>query len=381
MPDENVTYTKEDLVKIINAAGSNLILKRKKISIESAIQNKLTEIEYKKEILSRFEKKAEELLVNCKAALEKSEFSGHLLANHTNIRDNVRKELDRMLEIEKKFALIGKRDEEIAVVIDTVEKLERRLLELRPKYNERIAEKERVETAIRQNQHSVDSLKESVTALSAKKEELSYLIPHYDGIDDLATKQFEAEGDIVEIKNRIDTIASELRTMESELPTLKERADVLKTEKATLNEKKASLEESISDIGELKDKASLVSDVNALNKRREAGKSDIAESLRLIGALKIDMSQIETSIDDEENFIGHFEEINKTLQTKKAELDEVVAELAKAEVKKEANQSVLEILLQITEYVKNINNALDTVTKEYRESYKSLVDTVAEGVM
>ncbi|MBF0465233.1 MAG: hypothetical protein HQK94_09150 [Nitrospirae bacterium] len=379
MNDEGVTYTKEDLVELINVAGSTLILKRKKISIESEIQKTLTEIEYKKELVSRFEKKAEEIILNCKAALEKSEHSKKLLTSHINTRDDVRKELERMLEIEKKSALLGERDAEIVTLTDTVNKLESQLIELRAKHKERIAKKEQVEQEIEQSRHQLDLLKESVSVLSNKKEELSSLIPHYDGIDDLVIKQGEAERDTAELKNRINTIMSELRTIEIEFPSLKERAAMLKAEKETLGEKKAELEKSISAIGAIDDKEELASAVNELKKRMEAGKSEAAENLRMIDALKKEKAQTEASIVDEENFIKHFEEINTTLQIKKTELDEVTAVLAKVGVQKEANQSVLEMLQPITEYVKNINNTLYTVKKGYQESYRHIVNAVVTG--
>ncbi|MBF0564242.1 MAG: hypothetical protein HQK89_03270 [Nitrospirae bacterium] len=380
MTEKDVTYTKEDMVKLIKLAGENIVLRRKKIFLESDIQKKSIELEYKREMLARFEKKAGTLAVQYKEALSKSTELKNLVTNCSQTRDEVSNELQHITEIEKKAAIIKERDAEIAALADSVNNLEGKLKWLRPQYQEIIARKERLEISIEDKEKRKSTLKESVSELLRKKQELLSLTPPYENVEDLAIKQAGAEKNILELKNNLNSIKEEMGVIEKEIPFYKERAASLKTEKETRDARIDYLKKAVSNINVIEDKESLVGEVKQLKERSEAARSEMAKSLSSIEALKKDNANVEASITEEENYAENFKTTARLLDAKKAELMELESEFATIEIKQEADQSVLELLIPVVEYVNGVNNALESVAKEYRDAYRHLVDTVVAGV-
>src|SRR5208283_379385 len=166
MKEEQMTYSTGDMLKLINTAATNLLLKEKKVSLEARIRKQREELEYTRELLGRARKKVAELAPEIMEAEERALESRERFALLKAQLDTLQNERARLREVEKKAPLLKQMSTEIQALSQNINILQDRYDSLRSVCNGKMARKEEIEPKRRA----------MMSDLQAKKEKLAYLI-------------------------------------------------------------------------------------------------------------------------------------------------------------------------------------------------------------
>lgn len=192
MKEEQVTYSKDDMLKLINTAGTNLVMKKRKVSIEGHIRKLTEERDYTLELVTRYRKRAGELDPELRKAEESARESRELFTLLKAQRDAQKNELDRLREIAKKESLLQQKTSAVKTLREAVSAIQEQHARLQQAY----ALKQKQKGELEGNKNSVISalkgLKEKLDSLPTVREQIIKRIAGFDFAGYLETIRTEA---------------------------------------------------------------------------------------------------------------------------------------------------------------------------------------------
>ncbi|MBF0554227.1 MAG: hypothetical protein HQK96_06650 [Nitrospirae bacterium] len=375
--EEHTTYTKQDMVKLINEVGTNLVLKKDKISLETDIQRKQHEIEYKKEYFERVQKK----LAECNSVLcnmeDRSREIKKQIEQFKTEKDAAIRELDQILDLEKKAAVLQQRNSGIDTLTERVRALELKINKLTPEYEEKLKEKERLDGELTQKEDIFRSLNAEYELLINRREHLFTKIPSG---DKLADRQNEAERSIVENTAMINQAKGQLNALDNELPSLRTSADTLRQKKETLTALRDNLQGRIAEMTSADSKEDLIAEIENLTAKRDKLTAVVDDSEKKVAELSASLTAAENSIKNEEEFSSHYATLNTAIETAKAELSDAENQLQGLDVDEEANEKLIKVLGPINDYAGSINAILVKLSQEYKTAVEKLMLAIEKEV-
>ncbi|MEO5360567.1 MAG: hypothetical protein H7843_08970 [Nitrospirota bacterium] len=377
LTEDQATYTKQDMVRLINEVGTNLILKKDKISLETEIQKKQHQIEYKKEYFERVQKKFTELNSVLQGMEDRSREIKAQIDRCKAEKDAAIRELEQILDLEKKAAVLHQRSSDIETLTERVKALELKLSRLTPEYDEKLKEKDRLDRDLKQAEDAFRSLSAEYDSLINRREHLYTKIPSRDKLSD---RQHEAELSIVENTAAINKSKGELKTLESELPPLRTNVDALRQKKETLTGLRDNLQNKISEITSADSKEDLQAEIENLSAKKDTLASTVDGHKKKITELTEAAAAVEKSIKEEDAFTAHYAKLNADIEAAKAELADVENQLQGLLMDEEANQKLIEVLGPINEYSGAINGILSKLSQEYKTAVEKAVLAIVQGV-
>ncbi|MBF0568249.1 MAG: hypothetical protein HQK95_05215 [Nitrospirae bacterium] len=375
--DEQTTYTKQDMVRLINEVGTNLVLKKDKISLETDIQRKQQEIEYKKEYFERVQKKLAELQSVLCNMEDRSREIKNQIEEFKAEKDAAIRELDQILDLEKKAAVLQQRNSDIDTLTERVRALELKVNRLTPEYEEKLREKERLDRELAQKEDSYRSLNAEYESLVNRREHLFTKIPSRDR---LADKKSEAELYVVETTAMINRAKGELKSLENELPTLRTNADMLRRKKETLTVFIDNLQVRISALTSAESKEDLLSEIEYLTAKKDSLTATVDGHKKKISELTSAVAAAESSIKDEEEFSARCATLNNEVDEGKAEIEDLDNQLQCMMLDEEADEKLIEVLGPINEYAGSINAILAKLSQEYKTAVEKLALAIVNEI-
>ncbi|MBF0487622.1 MAG: hypothetical protein HQK98_05615 [Nitrospirae bacterium] len=375
--DEQTTYTKQDMVRLINEVGTNLVLKKDKISLETDIQRKQQEIEYKREYFERVQKKLAELQSVLCNMEDRSREIKNQIEQFKAEKDAAIRELDQILDLEKKAAVLQQRNSDIDTLTERVRALELKINRLTPEYEEKLREKGRLDRELAQKEDSYRSLNAEYESLINRREHLFTKIPSRDR---LAERQDEAERSIVENTAMISQAKGQLKALEGELPSLRTSAATLRQKKETLTALRDTLQDRIAGMSSADSKEDLVVEIENLTAKRDKLTSAVDDAEKTAAALAASVTAAENSIKDEQEFNARYAKLNTDIEAGKAELSDIENQLQGLMMDEEADEKLIEVLGPINEYAGSINGILAKLSQEYKTAVEKLVLAIVNEI-
>ncbi|MCG6552098.1 MAG: hypothetical protein L7F77_07205 [Candidatus Magnetominusculus sp. LBB02] len=375
--EDNATYTKQDMVRLINELGTSLVLKKDKVLLETNIQKKQQEIEYKKEYFERIQKKAADL-ESILAGLEGRSREIKTQIEHFKAeKDAAIKELQLITELEKKAEVLNERNAEIETLTERVKALELKIHRLTPEYEEKLKKKDRLERDLKQTEDEFRSLSAEYDNLIARREHLFTKIPSRDKI---AERQQEAERSIVENTAQIEQSKGQCNALESELPPLRANSGALKQKIETLTALRENLQSRVAELNSADSKEDLLAEIESLTAKKEALSSSVDGQKNKSVDLSSSITLTEKSIKDEEQFTGHFSKLSGELEAAKTELSDLEGQIEGLMMDEEADRKLIEMLGPLNDYVGGINGVLSKLAQDYKTSVEKVMITIVDEV-
>jgi|GEM_PF-6793592 len=387
------TYSTVEMLKLINNAGMNLMLRKKKIALESKIERQKEERDYLKEILSGLKSKLSELDPEFKEAQSRL---NELEKTHNTLKsqwEDLQREIDKKLEIQKKLESFNVKKTELS-------NLSRNLSYLESTCNDLKVQRDRLS-----GEHSLlfQSKNDSLRALQTLKEELfanekhqQSLINQISGFDiegyigNLMDKVAELEDNFKQnrykqsIKDELNNISSILFYERKADEIAKILDNVSKTELDLLNGFKkikdaGSISQIIQRLNILMD--NLVSEYKQettnLLTEKEAQQKELNSLKEQIGLLEKSIQekqqQIKVERDFKENSLTQIKGLETEIQNRQKELEDLKVEAQRLAVNIEINKSFAELLEQLNDSLMKSNKRLLSSLQEYKEAYERLI--------
>ncbi|MBF0457181.1 MAG: hypothetical protein HQK99_04720 [Nitrospirae bacterium] len=377
LTEEQTTYTKQDMVRLINEVGTNLVLKKDKISLETDIQKKQHEIEYKKEYFERVQKKAAELNAVLSGMEDRSREIKNQIEQFREEKDAAIKALDQILDLEKKAAVLQQRNADIETLTERVRALELKINRLTPEYGEKLKEKEWLDNELRQKEDTFRSLNAEYDLLINRRE---HLFPKIPARDNLTARQNEAELSIVENTALIDRSKGQLNALENELPPIRTNAGTLRQKKDALTTLRDNLQSRISELTAADSKEDLLAEIETLTAKKDKLAAAVEGNERKVAELTSAAEAIENSIKEEEEFTAHYAKLNADLEPAKAALADIETQLQGLIMDEEADEKLIEVLSPINDYAGSINGILVKLSQEYKTAVEKVILTIVNEI-
>ncbi|MBF0516343.1 MAG: hypothetical protein HQK97_04365 [Nitrospirae bacterium] len=377
MTEDQTTYTKQDMVRLINALGTSLVLKKDKISMETEIQKKQQQIEYKKEYFERVQKKTAELDAVLRGMESRSIEIKAQIDGFKAEKDAAIRQLEQILDLEKKAAVLQQRNAEIDMLSDRVKALELKTSRLSPEYEDKLREKDKLDRELKQAEDAFRSLNAEYELLINRRQHLFTIIPSRDKLSDA---QHKAELSIIENTALISQAKGQLNALETELPPLQATAASLRQKRQPLTEKRDDLQGKISEITSVESIEDLQAEIAGLTVKKDKLTSTVDANNEKISGLTKEVEAAENSVKEEEEFTANFAKLNIDIEAAKAELSDIENQLQGMIMDEEANEKLIEVLGPINDYMASINGILAKLSQEYKTAVEKVVLAIVQEV-
>jgi len=402
MKEEKSTNTQDSMLKLINVAAFNLVLRKNKVSLESEIRKKKEDIKHTREFLEIVPKKAAELepeLMETERSVGESSGQFILLKEQ---KAALKKEIERLREIERKSALLQQRRAEVRALRKVVSELQDRYDRISPEYRVKLSKREELDEELRVRRSLVQKLKDENASLHDKHELLVSRISGLDFsgyLDDLGRK-------IGELDNRLKDI-SKLETIESEPAFLMSYLDCSRK----VNILHASFDEPVPDDLKALAQFNKIKDAGAVSQMRagvggmankfisllrgrihelEKRKAELdveVETETLSGnmaRLKADIARVDDALRQEQEFMQSYKRHEKELENeraaKEAELEHTKKEAQRAPLEKEINRKLAESIESANEYLMDICKRQNVIVNEYKRAFDKAAMVIEEAI-
>jgi chromosome segregation ATPase len=398
MKEEQVTYSTGDMLKLINTAATNLLLKKNKVSLEAKILRQQEERNYTMELLSRARKKVEELDPELRKAEESVRVSRELFALLKAQRDALKDEADRLREIERKTALFKQVTAEAITLRERVDSLQAHNDRVRSAYIGEKAHRDDLENKKSRAVSAMHELREKLSSLTADREQLIARFSRFDLSGHLKTLREEtsALGDLLSGKVDSMSLKEKLISLIDCLRCFREVDDLYSlAEEAGTEESKA-----LSGIDTIKE-TSLLSGIREEMKkhiaafaafmqqeqyRLEERKRAIEGEIDFVGeeleGMKTGLPLLEEAIRSEQGFRDKSHVLMKELEdervAKTAELKRIQSEAERFEAIRVINNIFTVSLNSSNEYIRNINKRLGALLEEYKRAFGETTRVIRE---
>jgi chromosome segregation ATPase len=372
------TYSKKEVMALINTAGEHLIIKAEKIALETKTSKLVSDIDYKREFIA---------FVSARTLQEE----GRLLDNKTLLGDvknqllSLRQEAeDTHAEVLKQHDMRNKAQATMklrqrhAAQTENVRVLGDNVRQLKFRYDIENIKFERVKSELQQKESTLSDLKNETADLKERKGKCLATMPEVSGPEDLQEKQTAARNASAEFSSRILKAREGLNEATPRLPGLKTRIEELFKEKDALSVEEKQLVLDIAELSALESKDKILADVEALRKDRDDVNESVKKTAQTIETLRTASDKTDAAILKERDFAASFEKTTSQLSAKRTELEALKSGNTMLMVENSANGKFVELLDPVAKFIGETNAAIDAFNQEYRQIYSQLA-TIIEG--
>ena len=394
MKEEQVTYTTDDMLKLINTAATNLILKKKKAALEGKIRKQMEEREYTLELIARAKKMISELDPELRKAEDRAREARELFSLLKVEHSALEIELERLRDITRKAALLKERTAEAATLREKVAALQEQSDLIRPAYTSKRTRKEELENNKQSSMAVMRALSEKLASLTALREQLIARISDFDlagyletlrrDISALGRKTYSGSleeellllnnclrcfGKVKDLSMRLEEVSPEVRGMFSGADKLKE-SGLLSVMSEEIKKHAAGFA------------AYARGELSGLEERKLDITAEIQSTAEKLEHMQADINRSEKAIINEQEFSAHSQERLKELEYERAaeaaELERIKKEAERVHLTIEVNRAFAESLGPSNEYMRNSNRRMEVLLEEYKRAFEKVARVIRE---
>lgn len=394
MKEEQVTYTTDDMLKLINTAATNLILKKKKAALEGKIRKQMEEREYTQELIARAKKMISELDPELRKAEDRAGEARELFSLLKVEHSALEIELERLRDITRKAALLKERTAEAATLREKVAALQEQSDLIRPAYTSKRTRKEELENNKQSSVAVMRELSEKLASLTALREQLIARISDFDlagyletlrrDISALGRKTYSGslEEELLLLNNclrcfrKVKDLSMRLEEVSPEVRGMFAGADKLK-ESGLLSVMSEEIKKHAAGFA-----AYARGELSGLEERKLDITAEIQSTAEKLEHMQADINRSEKAIINEQEFSAHSQERLKELEYERAaeaeELERIKKEAERVHLTIEVNRAFAESLGPSNEYMRNSNRRLEVLLEEYKRAFEKVARVIRE---
>ncbi len=396
MKKQGQGYSTKEMLRIINNAGMNLLVRKKKTTLESKIERQKEERDYLQDILTGLQMKLSELDPEFKEAQKRL---NELQQNYHSLRaqwESLQSEIERLEDMQKKARELKDKTTELSMLLGEIYSLQTKQdiaksekESLLPKYQQLIQQKSA-------SLNTLKSTKEQIIDLEKRQERLISEIAGFDiegYIKGIKTKTEELEALFaggaydVSVKSEIDFINTVLIFMRA--------VDDIESVMGAASDEDLKLIKGLKQIKEdnttkiLKDKLDRVisglyskysKEVESLNDTKQSQLKELSALKESVDRLQKLLSQKEQELKKETDFRDNskakIEELSRALNKKKQELEDAKVQIERLSVNIELSKAFAEVLEPINENLMKANKKLYSALDEYKGAYEKALAAI-----
>ena len=394
MKEEQVTYTTDDMLKLINTAATNLILKKKKAALEGKIRKQMEEREYTQELIARAKKMISELDPELRKAEDRVRKARELFSLLKVEHSALEIELERLRDITRKAALLKERTAEAATLREKVAALQEQSDLIRPAYTSKRTRKEELENNKQSSMAVMRALSEKLASLTALREQLIARISDFDlagyletlrrDISALGRKTYSGslEEELLLLNNclrcfrKVKDLSMRLEEVSPEVRGMFAGADKLK-ESGLLSVMSEEIKKHAAGFA-----AYARGELSGLEERKLDITAEIQSTAEKLEHMQADINRSEKAIINEQEFSAHSQERLKELEYERAaetaELERIKKEAERVHLTIEVNRAFAESLGPSNEYMRNSNRRMEVLLEEYKRAFEKVARVIRE---
>lgn len=394
MKEEQVTYTTDDMLKLINTAATNLILKKKKAALEGKIRKQMEEREYTQELIARAKKMISELDPELRKAEDRAREARELFSLLKVEHSALEIELERLRDITRKAALLKERTAEAATLREKVAALQEQSDLIRPAYTSKRTRKEELENNKQSSVAVMRELSEKLASLTALREQLIARISDFDlagyletlrrDISALGRKTYSGslEEELLLLNNclrcfrKVKDLSMRLEEVSPEVRGMFAGADKLK-ESGLLSVMSEEIKKHAAGFA-----AYARGELSGLEERKLDITAEIQSTAEKLEHMQADINRSEKAIINEQEFSAHSQERLKELEYERAaeaaELERIKKEAERVHLTIEVNRAFAESLGPSNEYMRNSNRRMEVLLEEYKRAFEKVARVIRE---
>lgn len=388
MNEKETTYSTGEMMKLINTAATNLLLKEKKVSLEARIRRQREELQYIRELLESAQKKVAELdpeILELEERASKSRQDLALLKTH---RDGMKNELEELRGIERKEPLLQRRRAELAAIHESVAEMQERCDSVRSMAGRKAARIEELEYKKHGVMKDFQELKEKLKALNGAGEQLFLRLAGFDlsgylerlrtevgTLDDRLHDKINSSSPEEDIDLLIDFLRCAGQVVD--FYRIMEEAGIEEGLVFTgFNEiknsgihasMKVAIKQQIAEFASCARNETLV-----LEKRKIVIDAAVESAEERIAQIRKDAAGIEEEIRNEQGIRDYsqqsLEKLDQERAAQEAELEHITKEAERLMKLKDFNKTFTTALAPSNEYLRNINNKLNALIEDYKKA-------------
>jgi chromosome segregation ATPase len=374
------TYSKKEVVELINTAGEGLLIKAEKIALETKISRLVSDIDYKREFIAFVHARTDEeegRFLENKARLGEAK---NQLIGLRQEAEATRAEVEKQVDMRKKAQATVKLRDEHAALAEKVRVLDDNLRQLKVRLDMDNIKAERVAGELAQKEGALAVLKSEIFGLKDRKEKCLLAMPEVKGPEDLPAKQAAARKTVAEFSGRIEKAREGLKEVTPRLPGLKTRAGELLDEKEALSSQAVKLEAGIAELSSLEKRDVVIAALEVSKKNRDGVDDDIKRAEQTASTLKTNLREAEDAIAEQLEFADAYRKRASELSAKRAEAAGLNAKNTVLLVENNANGKFIELLDPIAKYVGDVNRSIDELNREYIHVQSALMKIIEGGL-
>jgi chromosome segregation ATPase len=390
MKEEQATYSTGDMLKLINTAATNLVMKKQKVSLEAQVRRQREECDYTRELLGRAQKKIAELDPELREAEERAREAREASAALEAEREALKKERDRLRELQRKAALLERKTAEAAALRGSVAALKEKFDRARSVLDGKLALKGELGHKRRASESAAQELKDRLASLRTGQEKLIGRLAAFDltGYLELLRGESGALADRVRDKGDLSAPDGGLSLVVACLQSARKVDDLYRIVEEASPEQRSAIAgfEAIKSGGLLaglrEEMRGLVAELAAWTRREVAGlkerqgllAAEVASGEDTAGRLKADLASGEEALRSEQAFRdssrAQLEQLASGLSAQTAELERVRKTAERVQMTIETDRAFVEALKPTNDALLAVNKKLRTLFDEYRRAFE-----------
>ncbi|MBF0520021.1 MAG: hypothetical protein HQK92_09880 [Nitrospirae bacterium] len=363
--EQDITYTKEDIHRLIGIFGENVVHKMRKANLEAEIHEITKELDYYNERIERAELKNKETVKSLKEHDRLSTEMNDQIAHLTKEKEHLDREIEKFSNIEQKAAELIDRDAMIFNLKKEVSISEGKAKHLKQTHEKISAEKTRTENILTETQKRLDSLSAETTQLRETLAFQKSVIPTYENMKELQRYKDEAQRATTEIQKAADTAIKEITKSAEILSARTVVRDKAEQGRINFTTKKEKLQQEIAEITgyetieELqKAVAELLSNKDSMTEGISALESKKAEEEEKIEKTELQIKQYGMVGSDYEKTVNEH-------NAKQEELRIFKEEVSLRELEIGVTERLTEFSVPIEEFLQLNHKALKSIADKY----------------
>jgi chromosome segregation ATPase len=393
MNKEQVSYSTSDMLKLINTAGKNLLLKNKKVTLEAQIRRQRQERDYKMDVLTAARKKFQDLAPELPKAEELTREARKTSASLQTEHEALKNELDKLLDLQRRQPMLQPMTVEIETLKEGIASMQkmheaqsRSLIDIRKKA-------QNIEQIRNRKKSDLQASKEKLEAMNARHEQLNASLSDVSIATNLEGLLAEEESSGKELMAWL----SSNEIAEIPLPLISFLQSAKKVYDIDRLIKQVSPQESgrIADLSKVNESGMLsgmfeeinrqVTEFSLFEKRRSEGLQERRDAVvaRFDAArdkldhLKADMDRMQAELTREHEFRERshalIREHEDELRAQTVELERVKKEAERVVAVMESGKVFVEAIAPSIRYVEDINKKLGAVLENYKSAFYAVV--------
>ncbi|MEO5356282.1 MAG: hypothetical protein H7844_03165 [Nitrospirae bacterium YQR-1] len=379
--EQDITYTKEDIHRLIGIFGENVVHKMRKANLEAEIHEITKELEYYRERIERSELKNSEAEKSLKEHNDLSSEMTEQISHLKKEKEHLEREIEKFANIEQKAAELIDRDALIFSLKKEVAVSEGKAKHLQKSHEKIVEEKNRSESMVTEAQKKLDNLTDETKKLSETLAFQKSVIPPYKDLNELQRYKDEAQGEIAGLKRAIENVNKEIAKSTETLSARTAQSDKAHNERQSLTAKKEELEREIAEITGYESVEELQKIVSEL----QSGKESLTAALHALESTKTEsegkIKKTEIQIKEEGVFAAGFEKTVNDHALKREEVRTLKEEVSLRELEIGVTERLTQFSVPIEEFLKLNHKALKSISDKYEMSLENLKNALAGGIL